>query len=615
MSKILLIALVSSFIVSTSFAQNEVDDFFSNTEKGLYKEAIASLNTVSNSELHYQLKAYYDIVKDGNYITLERPKTDSLSLIYNVYLINKSIALFAKSGKEMEAFILLKESANLAKLRNDKILICLSNRYILEIYERFHIIVNDATFNYFIDDYRANAYNEIERVKVDLYDYRINQRFNYSNTAKIKSLYYQYYKKLETIKSPFFSAKRDLTHFLYHQDFTKNLDSSTYFINKALKALEKETGYFEQERYIASKINLASNYVNLDNPELALEILNSITIEKDDYLYTALKKYIAYKKYLVYEALGNTMESYKNLSDYLRFELDSKQLESIQLVSEYEEKYQTVEKEKQLLIEKQKKKTNKNIAFGLGGSLALGSVIAFLLFKDTKRKQKFAEQEKTLESQKLATVLKEQELISIDAMIEGQEKERQRIANDLHDDLGGLMATVKLHFNALKDNNSPELYSKTNSLIDEAYQKVRSVAHAKNSGVIAKEGLLKAVQDMADKVTLSNTISIEVLDYGLDNRLENSLELTLFRIIQELITNVIKHAEATEVTIHLTNHDDLINIMVEDNGKGFDPNQITKTKAGMGISSIDKRIAHLDGQFTIESEKNKGTTIIIDIPL
>jgi signal transduction histidine kinase len=242
-------------------------------------------------------------------------------------------------------------------------------------------------------------------------------------------------------------------------------------------------------------------------------------------------------------------------------------------------------------------------------------VIAFLIFKNTKRKQKLAEQEKELETQKLATVLKEQELTTIDAMIEGQEKERQRIANDLHDDLGGLMATVKLHFNALKDKNSPELYDKTNNLIEEAYQKVRSVAHAKNSGVIAKQGLLKAIQHMAGKVSDSNKIQIEVIDHGLDNRLENSLELTLFRVIQELITNVVKHAEASEATIHLTNHDDSINIMVEDNGIGFNPKNITKTNAGMGISSIDKRVEFLDGTMTIESENNKGTTVIIDIPL
>ncbi len=314
---------------------------------------------------------------------------------------------------------------------------------------------------------------------------------------------------------------------------------------------------------------------------------------------------------------------YKALSDSIN---DKEQDLKIQ---DYKTKYQTAEKEKEILrlsnenleIEAKrseseaKRKENQNLAIGLGGSLALGSIIAFLIFKNTKRKQKLAEQEKVLESQKLATVLKEQELKAIDAMIEGQEKERQRIANDLHDDLGGLMATVKLHFNALKDKDSPELYEKTNNLIEEAYQKVRSVAHAKNSGVIAKQGLLKAVRHMAEKISASNEIQIDVLGHGLDNRLENSLELTSFRIIQELITNVIKHAEASEATIHLTNHEDSINIMVEDNGKGFNPSQVTKTKKGMGISSIDKRVEHLDGKLTIESEKNKGTTVIIDIPL
>ena len=247
--------------------------------------------------------------------------------------------------------------------------------------------------------------------------------------------------------------------------------------------------------------------------------------------------------------------------------------------------------------------------------MALGSIIALLLFKNTKRKQKLAEQAKEIETQKLTTVLKDQELMAIDAMIAGQEKERQRIANDLHDDLGGLMANVKLHFNALKDKDSPELFNRTNSLIDEAYEKVRTVAHAKNSGVIAKQGLLKAVKHMAEKISSSNQIEIQVFDHGLDQRLENSLELTLFRIIQELITNVIKHAKATEATIHLTNHENAINIMVEDNGKGFKPNQITKTNKGMGISSIDKRVEHLNGTMTIESEPYKGATVIIDIPL
>ena len=120
---------------------------------------------------------------------------------------------------------------------------------------------------------------------------------------------------------------------------------------------------------------------------------------------------------------------------------------------------------------------------------------------------------------------------------------------------------------------------------------------------------------MADKISGSNTITIDVIDHGLDERLENSLELTIFRIIQELITNVIKHATATQASIHLTNHEDTLNIMIEDNGKGFNARQITTKNKGMGLSTIDKRVEHLNGTMTIESEPNKGTTIIIDIPI
>nr|WP_262897109.1 sensor histidine kinase [Muricauda sp. CAU 1633] len=203
-------------------------------------------------------------------------------------------------------------------------------------------------------------------------------------------------------------------------------------------------------------------------------------------------------------------------------------------------------------------------------------------------------------------------------MIEGQEKERQRIANDLHDDLGGLMANVKLLFNSLQPkikDDVDKLYSKTNALIDEAYHKIRAIAHAKNSGVIAKQGLLKAVEHMAEKVSAANNITIEVKDFGLDNRLENSLEHTLFRIIQELITNIIKHSNATYANIHITNHGDALNIMVEDNGVGFQSDKIISKSTGMGLKSIDKRVAHLEGTLHIESEIGKGATVIIDIPI
>lgn len=399
---------------------------------------------------------------------------------------------------------------------------------------------------------------------------------------------------------------------IVHSAVYNNPDSALYYARQATPIYE----HFNDLRALSyNHNNIAQQY------KLKKEFDKAIKYYKkaDSLPNTSFE---AKSKVIFYE---NMAEAYQQKKDYQNASLYLDKLNKLKdsindtkqniAISEIQEKYDNEKLRANNLETEAKRKQTQNIAIGLGGSLVLGSIIGFLLFKNTKRKQKLAEQEKEIDSQKLATVLKEQELTAIDAMIAGQEKERQRIANDLHDDLGGLMATVKLHFNALKDKDSPELFNKTNALIEEAYQKVRTVAHAKNSGVIAKQGLLKAVEQMAEKISAANKIHIEVLDHGLDNRLENSLELTLFRIIQELITNVIKHANASEATIHLTNHDDSINIMVEDNGKGFNPSQVTKTNKGMGISSIDKRIEHLNGKMTIESEKNKGATVIIDVPL
>ncbi|MBS1486765.1 MAG: sensor histidine kinase [Bacteroidetes bacterium] len=253
-------------------------------------------------------------------------------------------------------------------------------------------------------------------------------------------------------------------------------------------------------------------------------------------------------------------------------------------------------------------------------TLSLTMVAGYFAYANQRSKTKIRLQEKEVQAMKLEKQLKAQEIHGIDLMIEGQEKERQRMANELHDHLGSMMATLKLYFQNFKTKRAiPEaeqnsLFQKTDELIDEAYQKVRTMAHAHHAGINAQDGLLPAIRNFAAKVSYVNKLSIEVEEHGMDTRLENSLEITTFRIIQELITNVIKYANATEVFIHLTRHEDSINVMVEDNGIGFD---ITKIKPGetMGLYSIQKRVENLGGQVTIESIAQNGTTVIFDIPL
>jgi len=266
----------------------------------------------------------------------------------------------------------------------------------------------------------------------------------------------------------------------------------------------------------------------------------------------------------------------------------------------------------------QKEKMNLFLAWG--GSLAVISIIAVLVYRNIKRKQYKAEQDRQNEIDEKEKILNELELSTIDAMIEGQEKERQRLAAELHDSVGATLAAAKLQFEYFvkhrnKHLDSEEQTTKISTLLENAYAEIRSMAHLKNSGVIAKNGLLPAVEKLAKNASGINGLEIEVQSFGLDQRLDNSLEISIFRMIQELVTNIIKHAIATQGIIHITNHSDNLNIMIEDNGIGFNPKQLSKVKPGMGITSVDRRVESLDGKLTIESEIDKGTTIIIDLPL
>ncbi|MAT90706.1 MAG: hypothetical protein CMC35_08425 [Flavobacteriaceae bacterium] len=279
----------------------------------------------------------------------------------------------------------------------------------------------------------------------------------------------------------------------------------------------------------------------------------------------------------------------------------------------------TAEKEKQLLLEQEKRTRNRNIAIGLGGGLAAVLLLSVLLYKNSKKKQRIAEQEREIEIQKKEKILKEQELNAIDAMIAGQEKERQRLAADLHDSVGATLSAAKLQFDHLKKNKDKlatleTMFQKTGSLLDEAYNEVRSMAHVKHSGVIAKEGLLPAVEKLARNASLQQSLQVEVQDFGLTERLEPSLEISIFRMIQELVTNIIKHANASEATIAITQHENSLNIIVEDNGKGFNATKFQQ-KEGMGLSSIERRVEFLEGTLEIDATPGKGTTILIDIPL
>lgn len=341
-----------------------------------------------------------------------------------------------------------------------------------------------------------------------------------------------------------------------------------------------------------------------------------------------VKEYTNKNKEALYGFLSN---AYKGKGDYKKaLEYTEKQKvfqeildenEQKKAIKEIDSKYKTREKEKENQSLRKSLQKNKKIIYTVIFLMAMLLFIGVLIFKNIAKKKQIAEQERYIETQKLEKVLKEQELNEIDLILESQEKERQVIANQLHDSLGSLLATLKLNFQNIKrqDHNDTDLktnlYTKTDELIEDAYQEVRNLSHLKNSGVIGNEGLLVSVKKMAEKMTIINKLRFTVIPFGLHERLENTIEVSIFRMIQELCTNVIKHAQATEVNIYITQHNvSGINVMIEDNGKGFDIKNYHNSN-GIGLKNMQKKVEHMGGTFTIDAILFKGTTIIIDIPL
>ena len=223
---------------------------------------------------------------------------------------------------------------------------------------------------------------------------------------------------------------------------------------------------------------------------------------------------------------------------------------------------------------------------------------------------------KQLNKQRIAFLQKEQEMEQLKALIAGEEKERKRIGQELHDGLGAVLATVKMQINSIS-TKSPSIknntsYNKAEQLIDEACQTVREISHRMMPYILEQNGLEHAIEDICQTITQTKNIDIHFNPYQIDLIESETLKITIYRITQELLKNIIKHAQATEVIVQITVEDNHVEVLVEDDGKGFDT---LTTKGGIGLDNIRSRVDYLKGSLTIDSQINKGSTFLIDLPL
>lgn len=329
-------------------------------------------------------------------------------------------------------------------------------------------------------------------------------------------------------------------------------------------------------------------------------------------------------------------EVYGNLKQYplayqykdSSYAIAKKEFLKIKSADRYEVAYVNERLKSESAISKQKiaeeQNTTKNtFIIGLVCSIILLSGLFFYRLKAQKqqRQKLILIHEKEKQDQEIQALISTQEMNAINAMISGQEKERKRIAEDLHDNFGIQLALIKVLYQSVGDTlpeQAKENYSTANQLLDKACKDVRKIAHNMITGTLSNFGLipsLKELQKNLQKMYLERSekqIAIQMTFHKLDDRLDNSIEIQIYRIIQELLNNIIKHADASKIDIQLMQYEGNINIIVEDDGIGFDPKE---TQQGIGLKTLHSRVNKLQGTYHIDSGKGNGTTVSIDIPI
>jgi two-component system, NarL family, sensor kinase len=275
-----------------------------------------------------------------------------------------------------------------------------------------------------------------------------------------------------------------------------------------------------------------------------------------------------------------------------------------------------IEKEK---LEQQLKIRNQNTwLYVLIASLLGLSLLAFFYYSNSQKQKKIVKQRNELQSQKIKELEQEKQLTAVSSIMQGQEVERSRMAKDLHDGLGGMLSGIKLNLSAMRGNQvlqetDANIFTRSIDQLDRAISEMRRVAHNMMPEALLKFGLNEALQDFCDGINESNTVRMKYTHLGSEIPNDQSLQVIIYRIIQELSNNAIKYANASTIFIQLNKHLQGISLTVEDDGKGFDTNNLEKVK-GAGLQNVISRVNYLKGEFAIESNIGKGTTCTVEIP-
>jgi two-component system NarL family sensor kinase len=287
---------------------------------------------------------------------------------------------------------------------------------------------------------------------------------------------------------------------------------------------------------------------------------------------------------------------------------------------ELEKKYESEKKENQIKQLEADKKVQqlsirqKNILnYILFGGAATLLIISLLSYRNYKQKQR-------LQLQRIRELETQQQLTATEAVLKGEEQERTRLAKDLHDGLGGMLSGIKYSLNTMKGSmimtpDNVQAFERSMDMLDSSIKEMRRVAHNMMPEALVKFGLDTALQDFCNDVNQSGALKVNYQSIGLkEGVIDQTTGITIYRIVQELLNNSIKHAAATSAIVQVSKTDGLLSVTVEDDGKGFDT-AILKQSKGIGWTNIQNRVEFLKGKLDVNSQEGKGVSVLIELPV
>jgi signal transduction histidine kinase len=398
-----------------------------------------------------------------------------------------------------------------------------------------------------------------------------------------------------------------------------------YYINKTLQydsAIFHFNQAFESFKKINTQYDIALVYQNLGHAYLekkdhanavmfslkAVKLAEELNLEQ--VLYFSLRDLVQAE-----EELGNTSESFRYLKYFVAVNDSIQNKNNQKKVYELQSRYQEKEKE-MMMLSQQKIIERKNLLNYLLASGVLSLVIIFtLLYRNYRHKQK-------LHLQRITDLETEKKLMATEAVLKGEEQERTRLAQDLHDGLGGMLSGIKYSFNTMKSNlimtpENAQSFERSMDMLDSSIKEMRRVAHNMMPEALVKFGLDTALKDFCNDINNSGALLVSYQSFGLANiTIDQTTAITLYRIVQELLNNTMKHASAKNAIVQVTKTDHALSVTVEDDGKGFDTAKLEyygRSGRGMGWSNIQNRVEFLKGTLDIKSGTTEGTSVHIEL--